>query len=138
MKTHSTNYINTFIEIAEDSPVHMGDFPPIKEDKKTVANHQFDMIYDHAYEYTSDDVLFTVFAMRKEIPENEWAEARQIFFSEGQPCFRSSPLTKRYGWGIHSDENGKVAMYAAGTEDYQRFVDDSTVKKVKAMVSKRR
>ena len=138
MKIHTTNYVNTFIEIADDSPTQAGQMPPRKEDKKTIANYQFDMLYDHPYEFTSDDIFFEVFAIRKEIPENEWKEARDSFFSKGQPCFRSSPLTKRYGWGIHSDENGKVAMYAAGSEEYKQYLGDESIKKVKAMASKRR
>ena len=138
MKAHTTNYENTFIEIAEDSPTKHGEIPPVEGEKKTIANYHFDMVYENPYKYTSDDVFFTVFAIRKEIPENEWKEARQIFFSKGQPCFRSSPLTKRYGWGIHSDSDRKVAMYAAGSEEYQDFLSDDTVKKVKAMASKRK
>ncbi len=138
MKTHTTNYVNTFIEIAEDSPTEVGMVPPVKEDKKIIANYQFDMLYDHPYKFTSDDVFFKVHAIRNEIPEGEWNEARDIFFSKGQACFRSSPLTKRFGWGIHSDENGRVAMYAAGSKEYQQFQKDESIKKVKAMASSRR
>lgn len=137
MKIHTTNYTNTFIEIAADSPTQVGELPPQKGDKKTIANHQFDLLYEHPYEYTSDDLFFKVFATRKEIPENEWEEARELFFSKGQPCFRSSPLTKRYGWGIHSDEQGRVAMYAADSGEYKQYLDDESIKKVKAMASKR-
>lgn len=133
----STNYYNTLIEIAEDCPVGAGEIPPLKGDKKSVANLQFDMLFDHPYKYTSDDVLFTVFAIRKEIPAAEMATQRDIFFSKGQPCFRASPLTKRYGWGIHSNEEGKVAMYGAGSEMYDRFVEDASVQKTKAMRSKK-
>lgn len=135
---HTTNYINTFIEIADDSPTQTGQMPPTKDKKKTIANYQFDMLFDHPYEFTSDDVFFRVFATRKEIPGNEWKEARDLFFSKGQPCFRSSPLTKRYGWGIHSDENGKVAIYAAGSDEYNQYLEDRSIKKVKAMASKRK
>ena len=137
MNMESTNYYNTLIEIAEDCPVSTGEVPPLKGDKRTVANLQFDMIIDNPYTYTSDDVLFSVFAQRKEIPESEMEEAREIYFSKGQPCFRSSPLTKRYGWGIHSDEEGKVAMFGAESAEYQRLVSDASVKKTKAMRSKR-
>ncbi|MEZ4776365.1 MAG: DUF6157 family protein [Bacteroidia bacterium] len=134
---HSTNYFNTFIEIAEDSPVKEGNMPPLKGEKKSVANLQFDMLYENPYQYTSDDVLFSTFAQRKDIPQGELEEQRQHFFSKGQPCFRASPLTKQYGWGIHSDENGKIAMYGAETTEYEQFVADDSVKKVKAMRSGR-
>lgn len=136
MKVHSTNYENTFIEIAEDCPIAKGEMPPIKA-KKSVANHQFDLLYENPYQYTSDDIFFTVFATRKAIPKSEWPEARAAFFSKGQPCFRASPLTKRYGWGIHSNAAGKVAMYGAETKEYQGFVKNEALRKVKAMRSKR-
>jgi Family of unknown function (DUF6157) len=44
MKTHSTNYLNTFIEVADDCPASIGEIPPTKGDNKTVANIQFEMI----------------------------------------------------------------------------------------------
>ena len=134
---HSTNYFNTFIEIAEDSPATSGEIPPMRGGKKSAANFQFEMVYEHPYEYTSDEVLFTTYALRKEIPEEEWEEQRAVFFSKGQPCFRASPLTKRYGWGVHSNEEGKIALYGSDSEDYARFIANNTITKVKAMRSKR-
>ncbi|MCB0641633.1 MAG: hypothetical protein KDC44_08335 [Phaeodactylibacter sp.] len=135
---HSTNYYNAFIEIAEDSPVQAGEMPPQKGEQKSVANQQFEMLYDHPYEYTSDEVLFGVFAIRKEFPDGELDAQREHYFSKGQACFRASPLTKRYGWGIHSNAEGKIAMYGAETDEYQQFLADDSIKKVKAMRSKRK
>lgn len=137
MKTHTTNYINTFIEIAEDCPVGAGVAPPEKNGRKTVANLQFDMLADHPYEFTSDDIMFAVFAQKKELPEGEWEEQRKLFFSKGQPCFRASPLPKQYGWGVHHDEKGRIAMYGVETTEYQRYLRDDSVKKIKAMRNKR-
>ena len=82
----STNYFNTFIEVAEDCTATVGQNPPVKGDKKTVANLQFEMLSEHPYEYTSDDVLFSVFATRKEIAKENWEKQRTSFFSKGQPC----------------------------------------------------
>ena len=137
MKTHSTNYKNTFIEIAEDCPANSGEIPPLKGEKKSLANLQFEMVYQNPYQYTSDDVLFSVFASRKGLQKNECDEQRENYFSKGQPCFRASPLTKRYGFGIHSDKNGKIAMYGVETEEYSKFVNNKSLKKVKAMRSKK-
>ena len=133
----STNYFNTFIEIAEDCAAQSGQIPPIKEGKMSVANLQFEMLQENPYRFTSDDVLFSVFAMRKGIPDDKLDEQREIFFSRGQPCFRASPLTKTYGWGIHSNEEGKVAIYGVGTDMYEELVADTSVVKKKAMRSKR-
>lgn len=138
MKIHTTNYFNTLVEVAEDCPAAVGEIPPMRGNKKSAANLQYEMLHDYPYEYSSDDVLFTVFATRKEIPSAELDEARAIYFSKGQPCFRASPLTKRYGWGVHSDEDGKVAMVGVESEMYQQLVADESVKKTRAMRSKRK
>lgn len=137
MKLHSTNYYDTFIEIADDCPVTSGEIPSIKGDNKTVAYLQFDLISKHPYQFTSDDVFFQVFADRNDLTENEYKEAREKFFSKGQPCFRASPLTKRYGWGIHSDKDGKIALYSCDAEEYKKLVTDTSIKVVKAMRSKK-
>ncbi|MGB3468293.1 MAG: DUF6157 family protein [Cyclobacteriaceae bacterium] len=137
MKIHTTNYKNTLIEIADDSPVSEGQEPPVKKDKKSVANLQFEMLAKNPYKYTSDEVFFTVFATRNRIDEKDWEFERQHFFSKGQPCFRASPLTKRYGWGVHSDENEKIAIHGAESPAYKKLIADETISKVKAMKSKR-
>lgn len=135
---HSTNYYNTLIEIAEDSKHSKGEMPPIKGEKRTVANLQFEMVYENPYKYNSDEVLFGVFAIRKEFTKGEMDEQRQHYFSKGQPCFRASPLTKSYGWGVHSNEDGKVAIFGSETKEYKKLLADDSVKKVKAMRSKRK
>jgi hypothetical protein len=112
--------------------------PPIKGDKRTVANLQFDKIYDNPYTFTSDEVLFDVFAERKEFTNGELDEQREHYFSKGQPCFRASPLTKQYGWGVHSDENGKIALFGMETKDYEAFVNNSDIEIVSAMRSARK
>ena len=133
----STNYFNTLIEIAEDCPAATGEIPPERGNKKSIANHQYEMLVDSPYRFSSDDVLFTVFALRKEISKGEWAMAREAFFKKDQPCFRASPLPKRYGWGIHSNQDGKIALLAVDSEAYQLLLADGSVKKKKAMRSKR-
>ncbi len=133
---HSTNYYDTFIEVAEDCPVAAAEIPPLKGDNKSVANLQFEMIVEHPYRYTSDEVLFSIHALRSGI-SGGMETAREEYFSKGQACLRASPLAKRYGWGIHHNAEGKVAVYPAGSEEYQRFLEDNAVKKVRAMRSKR-
>ncbi len=137
MKQHSTNYTDTFIEIAEDCPAISGEVPPLKGDIKTVANLQFDLISKNPYKHTSDDVFFQVFADRNDLTQTEYKDAREKFFSKGQPCFRASPLTKRYGWGVHCDKDGKIALYGCETKAYQKFLQDKSLKLVKAMKSSR-
>jgi hypothetical protein len=137
MKEHTTNYSNTFILIADDSAATAGSISPLKGDEYTVAGLHFEMIANHPYEFNSDDVIFAVFTRRKELAESELQEARKLYFSKGQPCFRASPLTKKYGWGIHHNLEGKVALFSRDSTNYMHFEEDSNVFKVKAMKSKK-
>ncbi|MEP6512732.1 MAG: DUF6157 family protein [Parafilimonas sp.] len=138
MLNHTTNYYNTFIEVAEDCPAISGEITPMKGNEKTIANIQFEMISQNPYKYNSDEILFHCFATKKGLTKNELQTEREIFFSKGQPCFRSSPLTKRYGWGIHSNAKSKIAMYGVETNEYKKLVTDKNLKIVKAMRSKRK
>lgn len=137
MKIHTTNYYNTFIEIADDCPISNGELPPLKAENKTVANFQYEMLSKNPYKFTSDDILFQVFAEKNDLAKGEYESAREQFFSKGQPCFRASPLTKRYGWGVHYDQDGKMAIYGADSTEYENFSKDKTLKVIKAMKSSR-
>lgn len=131
----TTNYYDTLIRIAEDSPITVAEVPVAKNDKPTIASMQYDMVSNNPYKFTSDDVIFGIYAERNHVEPNQ-AE-REKYFSKGQPCFRSSPLGKRYGWGVHSDSEGKIAIYPADSSEYERLANDPTVKQLKAMRSKR-
>ena len=135
MPLHTTNYFNTFILIAEDSTAISGEAPPEKGHIPTAATIQFEMIRKHPYQYTSDDVLFQVYAQKNDLTRSAYNAAREQFFSKGQPCMRASPLTKRYGWGIHYNAAGKIAIYGANTKEYEQFSKDKSLKVIKAMRS---
>ncbi len=126
MKIHSTNYFNTLIEAAADTKVVKGTIPPSKSNK-TVAKRQYELIASAPYQYTSDDIIFQVYAERRDLTPDEYPEA----------CLRASPLTKTYGYGIHSNSEGKIALYGMETAIYQKFVADDNTAKVKAMRSTR-
>lgn len=135
MKT--TNYYNVFIEVAEDCPTDVAEPPPERK-QKTKVRAQFETISNHPYEFTSDDVIFAVYAERKEIPEDQREAEREQFFSKGRACLRSSSLGKRYGWGIHSDGEGKVALYPVESNKYDSFANNPGIKHLRAMRSSRK
>ena len=133
---HTTNYVDTFIELAEDSPVTAAQEPPVKE-VPTVAQLHYELIAQAPYALTSDDVVFETHARRAGIAAAERDAARQRFFAKGQPCLRSSPLGKRYGWGVHSDAEGRVALVPAGSDEYARLAADPDIRHTRAMRTKR-
>lgn len=136
-KVHTTNYFNVFIEVAEDTKVDRGTIPPSKE-PRTIAEMQYEILSKNPYLFTSDEVLFHVFAERQELTESEYKLERAVFFSKGQACFRASPLTKSYGFGIHANEYGKLALYGMETDEYSQLVKDQNLQKYKAMNSSRK
>ena len=138
MKLHTTNYYNTFIATADDCSAIKGELPAVKGDEKTIAALQFEMISQHPYRFTSDDVVFSIFARRNDLTANELERARENFFSKGQACLRTSALAKRYGWGLHFDAQGNVALYGCETEAYQNYLTQDGIAVVKAIRSKRR
>lgn len=101
--------------------------PATRVGKKTVTQLQFDMVDRNPYQYTSDDVLFATQAIRNSFSPDDQLE-RENFFSKGRTCFRASALPKTHGWGIHFNEDGKMALYAINFGKYQSFIDDNSLK----------
>lgn len=132
MDARSTNYFNAFIAAADDCPAERGQVPPEKA-PPTSAFLLYRRISENPHAFTSDDVLFDVFAERSGIARGEREEARRLFFSKGQPCLRASALGKTYGWGIHSDSEGRVALYGIESPEYERLRSDASLTQLKAM-----
>lgn len=115
------DYVDTFIAVADDSQATEGTPPPVSPENPSVAARTYRMIAEHPYDFTSGDVVFTVFADRHGIPDDKRAAARVEFYSRSQACLRSSDLGKRYGWAIHADAGGRVALVGVDTPEYAEF-----------------
>ena len=134
---HTTNYFDTFIAVAEDTSAVGPVEPPLRA-TPSVADLTYRMIAENPYRFTSDDVIFEVWADRRALSADQRAAARAEFFAKGQPCLRSSDLGKRYGWGVLSDAEGRVALVPLGTDEYARLAaGEDGVKVTRAMRSKR-
>jgi len=131
---HTTNYVNTLIEVSEDCPVETGQVP---KSPGTVAALQYAFIAEEPYRHTSDEVLVAVAAARQQRPESAWPEVRAELFAKPQACLRSSPLVKTHGWGIHHDDKARVALVARGSAEYARLQSDPMVVKIRGMRSKK-
>jgi len=122
------NYVDSFIAVAEDCPVGAAVVPQAKPDKKkSVAVIQYELLAGTPYIYTQEDVPFQTHAQHKDIPATE-LEARgdaprEEFFARPQACLRTSPLARAYGWGLHVDHEGKVALCPMESSAYRTFAD---------------
>lgn len=134
MKVHSTNYHNAFIQVSADCKT---DVALVPTKAGSVAALQYDLLTAAPYQMTSDDLLVAVTGRRKDIPDAEYDAPRDSLFSTGQPCLRTSPLVKTYGWGVHHDAAGRIALVGLGTADYATYAADDRLKQVFGMRSKR-
>ncbi|MBC2024650.1 hypothetical protein HCJ73_10370 [Listeria booriae] len=73
----------------------------------------------------------------KEIPESEREVEKEAFFAKSQACMRTSPLGKKYGWGLHFNEDGYVKLVAVESDEYQEFANQKDLTITRAMKSKR-
>ena len=85
---------------------------------------------------------FTVWADRQGIPDADRPAVRAESHQVGRACLRASDLGKSYGWGIHADAAGRLALHPCGSAEYDelasgRASDGTPVKVVRAMRAKR-
>lgn len=134
------NYSDTFIKVAPDCPAQTAIVSQARGAKPTLALIHFQLIGSAPYAYTHDDVLWLGHARHKELKADEATlEARAAFFSKPQPCLRTSALAKSFGWSLHFNAEGKVALYPVQSEEYRRFAsgDESRLKVIHAMRNRR-
>ncbi len=134
-------YVNTFIAVAPDTQAVAGTVPAARGDTKTVAQLEYELIASSPYTYTQEDVQFAVHVARsgldaKALRARE-AELRSAFFSKPMACLRASPLPKSYGWGLHFDAAGKVALIGMQTPEYRRLREDPALRQTTAMRNRR-
>jgi len=131
------NYYDTLIEIADDFPATEGEVPQARGGKKTKAVVEYEMLVKHPYKYTEEDIAFETYAVLHVIPKAIRPKERKKFLNKGHPHLRVSALAKRYGWGIHNNAEGKVALIAVESSEYKQLMDDPRTTKIKAFRSTR-
>lgn len=131
---HTTNYFRTLILVSDDCK---REGPTIPERAGSIAALQFGLLQGAPHTMSSDDLLWRVEVARNpEIADTD--ENRSAYFSKGRACLRTSPLVKSYGWGIHSDADGRVALVGGGSPEYLELAADPDVKKVPGIRSSRK
>ena len=134
------NYYETLIAVADDCPVQASVVPPERGTTPTVAGLQYALLAAHPYTYTHADVLFQTWLRRQDLGEVAAADSARLraeFFAKPQACLRSSPLAKKYGWGLVSDPAGRVALCPMESAEYQAWLTGAKGPVVKALRSRR-
>ncbi|MBD0383017.1 hypothetical protein ICC18_23175 [Paenibacillus sp. WST5] len=121
---------DSFVQVSPDCPVERGIEPTTKKEGKTAHMIQYELLSQHPYMFTLEDLIYEVHIRHKQIPDTEvdarGEEIRAELFQKSHPCMRASMLPKKHGWGVHYNEEGKIALYAMESEEYQQFVEAGT------------
>ena len=131
---HTTNYVSTLILPSPDCAAQVATVPP---KPGTVAAAQHERLFETPYGLTSDGLIFGIHADRQDIDEAERMGARADFFFKGQPCLRASPLVRTYGWALHHDAEGRVALVDPASELFASLSARADITKLNGMRSKR-
>ena len=126
----TTNYTNTLIEMSADCPAESATVP---NKPGTVAALQYELLSDNPYGFTSDELLAAVATIRQKRPISERPAVMAELLSKPQACLRSSPLVKNYGWCLHHDSKGKVALVAPDSDAYRQLHADPGVAKIRGL-----
>jgi hypothetical protein len=137
------SYVNTFIKVAADCPVEHSVVPVAKKEAKSAHMIQYELLTERPYFYGHESLIYAVHLLHKGIPLDESADfllqVREELFKKSHPCLRASMLPKKYGWGVHYNEDGRIAIYGMETPQYQEFLDqgDDKLQVLNAMRNKR-
>jgi hypothetical protein len=136
------NYSNTFIRVALDCPVREAVVPTSRRVEKSIPQVEYELLAGNPYTFTQEELLFAVHVRRQGVGEADLKPRRaalwEEFFGKPRACLRASMLPKRYGWGLHFDAEGRVALVAMESKEYRALAEGKGVATVlTAMRNKR-
>ncbi|RJE90562.1 hypothetical protein D3P07_00160 [Paenibacillus sp. 1011MAR3C5] len=121
------HWTNMFVAVAPDCPVETGVVPVSKRESKPAHVIQYELLSAQPYQFTFEEQLFEVYLKHKgfdpDMPEAERSRLRDELLAKSHPCMRASQLPKKYGWGVHYNDEGRIAIYGMETEAYQELLD---------------
>jgi hypothetical protein len=134
-------YTDTFIRIAPGCPAGSGIIPIARGKNVPFCITEYELLSKHPYVYTKEELIIEAHLQRKTITKAELEAGGESLAAKLQrrnPCMRTSALPKKYGWGFHFDSQGKLALYAVDSKEYQQFIHpDSGLQVLSALRSKR-
>jgi hypothetical protein len=118
-------YTDTFIQVAPDCAATAGLVPPSRGGAKTVPLIEHELLSASPYKFTQHELIFETHVRRQGISPAEAGRRRaaiwEELFRKPHPCLRASMLPKKYGWGVHYDDQGRIAIFAVNSPEYARF-----------------
>lgn len=117
---------DTFVLVAEDCPARLGTVPPPGATPSR-ASLEHALLTAAPYALTLEDLIYEVHLRHKALVPEETAGGaaalRAALFARPHPCMRASPLPKRYGWGVHHDGAGRLALHGVESGTYRALAE---------------
>ena len=136
------NYYDTFIRVAPDCPVSEAVVPTGRREEKSIPQIEYELLAENPYTFTQEELLFAVHVRRQGVGEGDLKARRaalwEEFFGKPRACLRASMLPKKYGWGLHFDAEGRIALVPVESEEYRAFVAGKGVATVLAAMRNKR
>ncbi len=116
---------NQFVLVAPDCKATAAVVPSPKGGKETVPVIQHELLTTKPYTLTLEDLIFATHVRRLGLTVAEAkAQKKEIWrelFAKSHACMRASALPKQYGWGVHYDAQGRIALVPMESAEYHRF-----------------
>jgi len=103
-------YHEELIEVAEDCPVKCAIEPPVG-DPKTIARIGYEVLIENPYKFTEREFFKEVHFERRQML-NLKVESYNI---------KRSLIVRAYGWGIHRNQDGKLALVPMESAQYKEL-----------------
>ena len=134
---------DTIVLLAPDSPTKTSVVPVATGDKRPIHLIQYELLTARPYQLTLEELIFAVHVERAGLAGAEVKRRKDEIwgklFSKSHACMRASALPKKFGWGVHYDSRGKLALFAVESSEYRKLAGGKVrgVKLVAALRTKR-
>ncbi|MGL1933133.1 MAG: DUF6157 family protein [Desulfotalea sp.] len=112
------------ITISADSPTDKAIIP---ENDGKLAFLKYSVLIGNPYKYTPLDYFREVHHIKREKPHLK-IESYSI---------KRTELVKKFGWGIHVNDAGQIALVACDSKQYEKIFNDPSVLKQNAYRNKK-
>lgn len=117
--------VEELILVAEDTQAIKAQEPPNSRIPKTIVRIAYEVLSEEDYKYSEAEYHYEVHVKRRE------KEDLKIHNYN----IKRSPLLQKYGWGIHRNTEGKLALVAMESERYSEL--KKTIKNTKSFRRKK-
>jgi hypothetical protein len=113
------------ILVAEDCRVSKSEAPPLGDRKKTIARIGYEVLIENPYFFSEQEFF-------KEI---HFEQRKRYDLKIESYNIKRSELVKSYGWGVHRNKEGKLALVPMESTEYKKLQE--TIKNSKSYRKKK-